>query len=333
MKALLAKLAIALASNGNNRKRAWILALSIISGFLALMFLPVAVLYSVGQVGSAAASELDISITQEDIISRFSSEQQAEIDSMEQIGEQIETAMAEAEVRRQTRKAQIIYAACLSEIGGFNAESYARLFATAPNDEDLINAIASTYGVSIDYEQYLRSYTWIMNLSIDPYLFDDETAKTAADLAHWAENAYVSGWGYKEDFFGEQNTEDRIRYCDNTGLIFGYLNYDPSTKEFGNACSTLTFTEQGDISTMPDIAGIGVYDGIRHGIYVGSGEVIYSTDNPGYVTKEAVSNGAWTSWCTYGGIDYPQEVQDAIDSISAADDSSEESSDSSSEQK
>ena len=36
----------------------------------------------------------------------------------------------------------------------------------------------------------------------------------------------------------------------------------------------------------------------------------------GYVTKEPVSNGSWTSWCTYEGIEYPQEVEDAIESLS-----------------
>ncbi len=31
--------------------------------------------------------------------------------------------------------------------------------------------------------------------------------------------------------------------------------------------------------------------------------------------KEPVSNGSWTSWCTYEGIEYPQEVEDAIQSV------------------
>ena len=30
------------------------------------------------------------------------------------------------------------------------------------------------------------------------------------------------------------------------------------------------------------------------------------------MTKEVVSNGGWSSWCTYEGVDYPQEVQDKI---------------------
>ena len=43
--------------------------------------------------------------------------------------------------------------------------------------------------------------------------------------------------------------------------------------------------------------------------------MIYSSESLGYVTKENVSNGSWTSWCTYDGVTYPQEVTDAIQSV------------------
>ena len=66
---------------------------------------------------------------------------------------------------------------------------------------------------------------------------------------------------------------------------------------------------------MPEVVGIGLFDGSQHGIYVGNGEVVYSSESVGYVTKEPDSNGSWTSWCTYEGVDYPQEVTDAIESL------------------
>ena len=59
---------------------------------------------------------------------------------------------------------------------------------------------------------------------------------------------------------------------------------------------------------MPEVAGIGLFDGSQHGIYVGNGKVIYSSESVGYVTKDLVSNGSWSSWCTYEGVDYPPEV-------------------------
>ena len=201
------------------------------------------------------------------------------------------------------------------DVQNFNAESYANLFAVAPNDSDLIAAINSTYGLEIDYDEFMRTYTWVMNSTINEYMFSDESTKNCTDLAAWADNAYISGWGYMNGFIGERNETDRIRYADNAGLVLGYLNYSPTDKKFDSAYSTLVYTKQGGIDTMPEVIGIGVFDGSQHGIYVGNGEVIFSSADCGYVTKEVVSNGGWTSWCTYEGVDYPQEVTDAIESL------------------
>ena len=224
--------------------------------------------------------------------------------------------MANAGVRDQTIKAQLIYMSYFDEVQNFNAESYADLFVVAPNDSDLIAAINSTYGLDIDYDEFVRTYTFVMNSTINAFMFTDTGTKNCADLAAWADNAYISGWGYMNGFIGERNETDRIRYADNAGLVLGYLNYSPTDKEFDSAYSTLVYTEQGGIDTMPEVVGIGVFDGSQHGIYIGNGEVIFSSADCGYVTKEPVSNGSWTSWCTYEGIEYPQEVEDAIESLS-----------------
>jgi hypothetical protein len=116
-------------------------------------------------------------------------------------------------------------------------------------------------------------------------------------------------------FIGERSETDRIRYADNAGLVLGYLNYDPMEKVFDSAYSTLVYTEQGGLDTMPEVAGVGLFDGSKHGIYIGNNEMIYSSEAVGYITKDFVSNGGWSSWCTYEGVDYPQEVTDAIESL------------------
>ena len=221
--------------------------------------------------------------------------------------------MTNAGIRKQTIKAQLIYMSYFDEVQNFYAESYAHLFAVATNDSDLINTINSTYDLEIDYDEFIRTYTWVMNSTINEYMFTDSTTKNCADLATWAENAYISGWGYKSGAVGERDEADRIRYADNAGLMLGYLNYSLTDKAFGSDYNTLVYTEQGGLDTMPEVAGIGLFDGSQHGIYVGNGEVIYSSEAVGYVTKNMVSNGSWTSWCTYEGIDYPQEVDDSGD--------------------
>lgn len=159
----------------------------------------------------------------------------------------------------------------------------------------------------------MRTYTWVMNSTINGYMFSDESTKNCADLAAWAENSYISGWGFKQGAIGNRDYVDRIRYADNAGLMLGYLNYNPDEKSFGNQFQTLVYTEQGNIDSMPDVAGIGY--STAHSIWH------LCWQQRGYLFvcrlrlchKEPVSNGNWISWCTYDGVDYPQEVQDKID--------------------
>ena len=313
--AALKKIAIYILGDEKKRGKLFVLIGSIVVGFIGLMCLPVAVLSSMGSM-EVEPPEIDKSLFNESaIIAGLDSEQQAKITEIQNSGQAIEDAMTGAGVRSQTIKAQLIYMSYFDGIQNFNAESYANLFAAAPNDSDLIAAINSTYGLEIDYDEFVRTYTFVMNSTLNSYMFNDAGSKNCLDLAAWAENAFISGWGYKSGAVGERDESDRIRYADNAGLVLGYLNYSPTDRVFGCDHSTLIYTEQGSLDTMPKVAGLGLFDGSKHGIYVGNGEVVYSSESVGYVTKEPVSNGSWTSWCTYEGIEYPQEVEDAIQSV------------------
>lgn len=313
--AALKKIAIYILGDKDKRGKLFVLIGSIAAGFLGLMCLPVAVLSSMGSM-EVEPPEIDKSLFNESaIMAGLSSEQQEQITNIQNQGQAIEDAITSAGVRSQTIKAQLIYMSYFEDVQNFNAESYANLFVVAPNDSDLIAAINSTYGLEIDYDEFVRTYTFVMNSTINAFMFTDTGTKNCADLAAWADNAYISGWGYMNGFIGERNETDRIRYADNAGLVLGYLNYSPTDKKFDPDYDTLVYTEQGGIDTMPEVVGIGVFDGSQHGIYVGNGEVIFSSADCGYVTKEPVSNGSWTSWCTYEGIEYPQEVEDAIESL------------------
>ena len=310
------KIAIYILGDEHKRGKLFVAVGSIIAGFLGLMFLPIAVISGIGSM-NIEPPDIDKNLfTESALFESLDSEQQAEITNIQNQGRAIEDAMTNAGVRDQTIKAQLIYMSYFEDVQNFNAESYANLFVVAPNDSDLIAAINSTYGLDIDYDEFVRTYTFVMNSTINAFMFTDTSTKNCVDLAAWADNAYISGWGYMNGYIGERNENDRIRYADNAGLVLGYLNYNPMEKVFDSAYSTLVYTEQGGIDTMPEVIGIGVFDGSQHGIYVGNGEVVYSSESVGYVTKESVSNGRWTIWCTYMGIEYPQEVEDAIESLS-----------------
>lgn len=301
---------------GDEKKRGKLVTavLSAAVGLLLLLCAPAVMLSSLGEVGEEAQVP-ELHLNAYDIYSSLDSESRQRLDDIRSAGNDIANAMDEKGVKVHTIKAQLIYMSYFDEVQNFYAESYANLFAAAPNDSDLINAINSTYGLEIDYDEFIRTYTWVMNRTLNPYMFNDAGSKNCTDLAAWAENAFISGWGYKSGAVGERDETDRIRYADNAGLMLGYLNYSPTDKAFGSDYSTLVYTEQGSLDTMPEVAGVGLFDGSQHGIYVGNGEVVFSSADCGYVTKEVVSNGSWTSWCTYEGIEYPQEVTDAIESL------------------
>ena len=309
------KIAIYILGDENKRGKLFVAVGSIIAGFLGLMFLPIAVISSIGSM-NIEPPDIDKSLfTESDLFESLDSEQQAEITNIQNQGQVIEDAMTNAGVRDQTIKAQLMYMSYFDGVQNFYAESYADLFATSQNDSDLIAAINSIYGLDIDYDEFVRTYTFVMNSTINAFMFTDTRTKNCADLAAWAGNAYISGWGYMNGFIGERNEADRIRYADNAGLMLGYLNYSPTDKAFGSDYSTLVYTEQGGLDTMPEVAGVGLFDGSKHGIYIGNNEMIYSSEAVGYITKDFVSNGGWSSWCTYEGVDYPQEVTDAIESL------------------
>ena len=285
----------------------WIIG-SIIAGFLGLLCLPVVVIASLGNM-EIEPPEIDKSMFNESaFIQNLSSDRQAQLANLQNQGQAIEDAMTAAEVRNQTIKAQLIYLSFFDGVQNFNAESYAKLFAISPDDMALIDALNSTYGLKIDYAEFMKSYTFVMNATINQYMFSDSKSKNAADLVAWAENAYVSGWGYKDGAFGDRDESDRIRYADSAGLILGYLRYDPEQKSFANEPSSLHFTSKGGLDKMPDEAGNILSDGTNFGVYIGGGEVVFVSKESGCVTKEKVADGAWNAWSSISGAAYNTNI-------------------------
>lgn len=174
--------------------------------------------------------------------------------------------MTGVDCKNQTIKAQFIYLSFFDNIQNFDVESYADLFKNSIDDKALIDALNSTYGLKIDYNEFMKSYTWVMNSTMNQYMFSDSKTKNAAYLAAWAENAYISGWGYKDGSFGDRDESDHIRYADSAGLILGYLRYDPEQKVFNSEPSSLHFTSKGGLDKMPDEAGIILSDGANFGV-------------------------------------------------------------------
>ena len=287
---------------------------SILVGFILLLAMPIIVLYSMGNVEFETPEIYKSAFTESDFIAQLPSEKQEKIAHTQAVGEEIEFEMSSLGIADQTIKAQLIYMSYFDEVENFDVNFYAHLFYSAPNDEVLIDSLNQNYGLAIDYNEFMRTYTFVMNSTINKYMFTDTSTKNAADLAAWAENAYLSEWQYADNCFGERSGEDRLRCADNVGLIMGYIRYDVENKSFTSDTVDLYYTEQGSIDTMPDSKGLGVYNGSEFGVYVGGGEVVFSSAMGG-VQWQALADGDWTSWCTFDAISYPQKVDDRINEL------------------
>ena len=126
-------------------------------------------------------------------IENLSDEQQAQLVNLQNQGQAIESAMVNADCKNQTIEAQLIYLSFFEGVQNFNVDFYANIFKNSPDDKAIIDTLNSTYGLKIDYSEFMKSYTWVMNATINGYMFADSKSKNAADLAAWAENAYISG--------------------------------------------------------------------------------------------------------------------------------------------
>ena len=310
-KALLKKIAVDTVLDKDKRNKFLLIVGSIAVGLLFLLFAPIAVLSSMGEIESP---DISVNFDENDFMSGMSPERQETMNSMTTDGQAIADSMSAIGLQEQIIKAQLIYFSYFESGQIVDFSGYAEMFRNETN-EALILDINNFYGLEINYEDFMRSYVMVMNATINEYMFTDSGTKNCTDMAAWARNAYVSGWGFQKNCFGEMDENLWYRCVDNIGLIMGYLRYLPSEKSFNTDIDTLIYNEIGGLDIMPDVAGIGIFDGSQFGIYVGNDEVIFSSAESGNVVKSPVSEGNWISWCTFEGIDYPQEVVDKINEI------------------
>lgn len=302
-KALLKMITIDTATDKKKRNVVLIVIVSISVGLLMLILLPIIVFMLLG---STEPPKTDLQFDEVAFLSQLSPEQQENISAVETDGQAIADSMSATDLREQTIKAQLIYISYFEGNRLTDFTAYAKHF--SQDDDQLIQSLNAYYSLDIDYTEFKQTYTLVMNSTINEYMFTDNSTKNAADLAAWCRNAYESGWGYADNCFGERTGEDRIRYTNNVGLIMGYVRYDTENKTFTDEIVDMYYTEQGGIDTMPDIQGVGVFNGTDFGVYIGGGEVVFSSAIGGCVQRQALSDGDWTKWCTFDAITYPQEV-------------------------
>ncbi len=310
MAAKIAKILAAFVDKKKLGKKLGILVLSIAFGLIFLLVLPVVVMKSLGNISgdSAKPSINTAQLTESNIKAHMSDSNREKVERMERDGQTIETKMNELGIKEQTVKAQLIYMTEADKLTDLDADAYCNLFKYATDDKSLLDSLNQNYGLDIDYEEFMHVYTLTMNAHINEYMFSDEDTKNASDLAAWADNAYISGWKYRKDCYGEKIKEELVRCADEPGLVESYLRYDPQSEEFGQHV-VIGYTVKGDASSKPEVKGIGLYSEDNLGVYIGNDQVVYASKDKGCVIKESVSEGHWTKWITYDGVKYPSEIQ------------------------
>lgn len=198
MQKILAELLAKLLTDGESRKKIFIAILSIAVGLLGLIMLPVVVLSGMGQVETP---DISVNFDETDFMSEMSPERQKAMNSMTVNGQAIADTMYTIGLQEQIIKAQLIYFSYFESGQIMDFSGYAEMFRNQ-NDESLISDINNFYGLEISYEDFMRSYVMVMNATINEYMFTDSGTKNCADMAAWARNAYVSGWGFQENFYG-----------------------------------------------------------------------------------------------------------------------------------
>ena len=308
MKAAIIKIILQLLSDEKTRHAILITAASVIVGLLGMLVMPVIVVYTMGQMDPP-----EITISEEEVLSGMDADR---LTAMESGGQAIVYFLLSRGLRNQIMKAQLIYLSYFDADSELNLEEYTGYFSIG-DDAMLVGALNSTYGLNIDYDEFERTYLWMKQLTIDGYLFSTPGTKNAADLAAWCGNAYESEWLYAPGGHGDLDAAEQRRTADNVGLILGYFNYDVTGKTFGTGIDTLVYKEQGGMDTMPDVPGIGVYNGSEFGVYGGNGEIFFSSADGRLVQKSSVTDARWTEWVTFVGIEYPQDLWGYIDELHA----------------
>ena len=308
MKTAIIKILIQLLTDEKTRHAMLITIASVIVGLLGMLAMPVVVIYTMGQMEPP-----EITISEEEMLVGLDTDR---LTAMESGGQEIANQLLSRGLRHQIVKAQLIYLSCFDENIALDFSEYTGYFSIG-DDAMLIGCLNSVYGLEIDYDEFERTYLFMKHLMIDSNLFTNTGTRNAADLSAWCRNAYEAEWLYAPGGHGDMDDELQRRTADNVGLILGYFNYDFNGKSFGSGIDTLLYTEQGGMDTMPDVPGIGVYNGAEFGVYGGNGEVFFASADGRLVQKITVSDARWTSWVTFAGIEYPQNLWKCIDELHA----------------
>ena len=256
---------------------------------------------------------------------------------------EIDTQMTAAGFAPRVKEAQVLYIFALSDFSKEPdfVERLVGCFAPDQSEDILIGTVNSEFGTLFTTTQFVKLMASVNAVAIETYDFKSPETKNSTDLAAWAMHAYRANWGYVWGSYGEVLSKSQFnaklsqypaevgshkefiqenwigrRCADCVGLIKGYGWLDAQSQEIVYGSNGMpdvsandmfyNAVEKGDISTMPEIIGLAVWQHGHIGIYVGDGDVIEARGTEYGVVKTRLFNGGWTHWLKIPYISYDE---------------------------